>query len=48
MTGICPNCDIKMTNDTQKIEFEDMDGNCRLIEVTAEWCVDCGYEGMKW
>lgn len=40
----CPNCNIEMTSDTQKVEFEDTSGNSRTIKVTAEWCIECGYE----
>ena len=39
----CPNCDIELTSDVQKVEFEDLDDNCITIKVTAEWCAECNY-----
>lgn len=39
----CPNCDIELTKDTQKVEFCDIDDNYKTIKVTAEWCAECGY-----
>lgn len=44
MIDKCPNCDIDLTSDTQKVEFEDLDDNCKTIKVTAVWCAECGYE----
>lgn len=40
----CPNCSIELTEANEKINFEDSDGNTKYIKVTAEWCLECGYE----
>lgn len=43
---MCPNCDVELTSDIQKVEFQDINDNYKIISVTAEWCVECGYVGM--
>lgn len=40
----CPNCDVELSHDNQTVSFEDIEGNCIDIKVTAEWCIECGYE----
>lgn len=42
----CPNCNIELTSACEKVEFEDTEGNVKVIGVTAHWCIACGYENI--
>lgn len=40
----CPNCkDVQMTQATQQLEFEDVEENTIIADVTVVWCVNCKY-----
>ncbi len=39
----CPNCCIEMTQDTQRVEFEDINDNSIETKITIVWCAECKY-----
>lgn len=42
---MCPNCKTKLTNGSEYVTFQDIDGNCTTFLLVAKWCVECNYQG---